>query len=341
MHCRGLRRMDIRPSVDASSRRDFPARRKATTIVMTSLSTRDAQASLVRSTVSAGILFMLASITLYSCLDALAKWTVTIYAAAQFLLIRSTTSIAVLLPFVVRNDFAALRNVPRPGLQALRAALSLAEVLLFFTAVYYLPLADTITCYLSAPILVVALSAIFLGEKVGWRRWSAVLVGFAGVIIAMKPSASSISVGALIAVAGAFCSAVLMIVTRQLRGTSQTFLAFSQISGTLLFGAVVAPFQWVTPEWPHVGIFLVSGFVSVAALLCVNRSLSLAPASVLAPYKFTAILFAALFGYLVFGDVPPLTTIVGAAIIVASGLYIFMRERKLARAEPVVTPQPG
>lgn len=308
---------------------------------MTSLLSQDARVGAVRSTVTAGILFMLASITLYSCLDALAKWTVTIYAAAQFLLIRSTTSMAVLLPFVARNNFAALKNVPRPGLQAARVALSLTEVMLFFTAIYYLPLAETITCYLSAPIIVVALSAIFLGEQVGWRRWSAVLVGFVGVVIAMRPSTSSISFGALIAVAGAFCSATLMIVTRQLRGTSQTFLAFSQISGTLLFGAVVAPFQWITPAWSHVGIFLVAGVISVGALLCANRSLSLAPASVLAPYKFTAILFAALFGYLVFGDIPPPTTIIGAIIIVSSGLYIFMRERKLARAEPVVTPQPA
>jgi drug/metabolite transporter (DMT)-like permease len=308
---------------------------------MTSVSSQGAHTSIVRSTVTAGILFMLASITLYSSLDALAKWTVTIYAAAQFLLIRSVTSIAVLLPFVARNNFAALKNVPRPGLQVVRLVLAITEIVLFFTAVYYLPLADTITCYLSAPIIVVALSALFLGEQVGWRRWLAVLVGFVGVVIAMKPSTSSMSFGALIAVAGAFCSAILMLVTRQLRGTSQTFLAFSQICGTLLFGAVVAPFQWITPAWPHVGIFLVAGVFSVAALLCANRALSIAPASVLAPYKFTAILFAALSGYLVFGDVPSLNIIIGAAIIVASGLYIFMRERKLARAEPVVTPQPA
>lgn len=308
---------------------------------MTSISAQTAVATAARSTVTTGILFMLAAITLYSTLDALAKWTVTIYGAAQFLLIRSTTSVAVLLPFAARNNFAALKNVPRPGLQALRVILSITEVMLFFTAIYYLPLAETITCYLSAPIIVVALSAIFLGEKVGWRRWLAVLVGFVGVLIAMRPSTSSISWGALIAIAGAFCSAVLMIVTRQLRGTSQTFLAFSQIIGTLLFGAVVAPFQWVTPQWTHVGIFLLAGIVSVSALLCANRSLTLAPASVLAPYKFTAIFFAATFGYLAFGDVPPWTTIVGAAIIVSSGLYIFMRERKLSRAEPVVTPQPA
>jgi drug/metabolite transporter (DMT)-like permease len=282
---------------------------------MTSLTSQDAHAGAVRSTVTAGILFMLASITLYSCLDAVAKWTVMMYAASQFLLIRSVTSFAVLLPFVARNNFAALKNVQRPGLQVVRVALAVTEMILFFTAIYYLPLADTITCYLSAPII--------------------------GVIVAMRPSTSAISFGALVAVAGAFVSAVLMLVTRQLRGTSQTFLAFSHICGTFTFGAVLAPFQWITPQWSHVGIFLIAGVISVSGLLCANRSLMLAPASVLAPYKFTAILFAALFGYLVFGDIPPLTTIVGAVIIVASGLYIFMRERKLARAEPVVTPQPA
>jgi drug/metabolite transporter (DMT)-like permease len=284
---------------------------------------------------------MLASITIYSCLDAVAKWTVTMYAASQFLLIRGATSLAVLVPFVARDNFAALKNVPRPGLQAARVALALTEVILFFTAIRYLPLAETITCYLSAPIIVVALSALFLGEKVGWRRWSAVVVGFIGVLIAMRPSTSSISFGALIAVVGAFCSALLMLVTRQLRGTSQSFMAFSHVCATFLFGAVMAPFQWITPQWSHVGIFLICGVASVCSLLCANRSLTLAPASVLAPYKFTAILFAAVFGYMFFGDIPPLTTIVGAAIIVASGLYIFMRERKLARAEPVVTPQPA
>jgi len=308
---------------------------------MTSISSQAGAASAARSTITAGIFFILASITLYSCLDALAKWTVTIYAAAQFLLIRSTTGVAVLLPFVARNNFAAFRNVPRPGLQVLRLVLALTEILLFFTAIYYLPLADTITYYLSSPIIVVALSAIFLGEKVGWRRWSAVLVGFAGVVIAMNPQASSVSFGALIAIVGAFGSAVLMLVTRELRGTSQTFLAFTQVCGTLLFGAVYAPFVWITPQWSHVGIFLVAGVVSVCGLLCANRALTLASASVLAPYKYTAIGFAALFGYLVFGDVPSPNMIVGAIIIVASGLYIFMRERKLARSEPVVTPQPA
>jgi drug/metabolite transporter (DMT)-like permease len=305
------------------------------------MTTIPASSGLSQSTVTTGILFMLASIFAYSCLDTLAKWTVTIYAPAQFLLIRSITSVAIVTPLVARNNFAALKNIPRPGLQFLRVVLSVAEMILFFSAVYYLPLADTITCYLASPIFVVALSALFLGEKVGWRRWLAVTFGFIGVIIAMKPSTSSISWGALIAVSGAFVSAVLMIVTRQLRGTSAAFLAFSQIIGTLLFGIVVAPFVWITPQWSHVGIFLLSGVVSVIALMCINRSLALAPASVLAPFKFTAIFWATVFGYLAFGDIPSATTATGAAFIIGSGLYIFLRERKLARLEATMRPPPA
>lgn len=308
---------------------------------MTTVPAPSTGTSLSQSTVTTGILFMLASIFAYSCLDALAKWMVTIYAPAQFLLIRSITSVAIITPLVASNNFAALKNIPRPGLQFLRVVLTVTEAILFFTAVYYLPLADTITCYLASPIFVVALSALFLGEKVGWRRWLAVMFGFIGVIIAMKPSTSSISWGALVAVSGAFVSAVLMIVTRQLRGTSQAFLAFGQIMGMLLFGAVVAPFVWIPPVWSHVGIFLASGVVSVIALLCVNRSLALAPASVLAPFKFTAIVWATAFGYLAFGDIPSATTATGAAFIIGSGLYIFLRERKLARLEATIRPPPA
>jgi drug/metabolite transporter (DMT)-like permease len=291
-----------------------------------------------RTAVAAGIGFMLASVTLYSCLDALAKWTVAIYPAAEFMVVRSITAIAVLLPFLARNDFAAFRNVPKPRLQLLRVVLATGEAVLFFTAVYYLPLAETITVYLSAPIIVVALSAVFLGEKVGWRRWLAVLAGFVGVVIAMRPSAASVSFGSMIALAGAFCSALLMIMVRRLRGTSQSFMAFTQICGTGLFGLVVAPFLWVPLPWTHLLIFLAAGLASVTGLVCANRALAMAPASIVAPFKFTAILFAATFGYVIFGNVPPLTTIVGAAIIVSAGLYIFMRERSLARAE-AMTPQ--
>jgi len=211
---------------------------------------------------------------------------------------------------------------------------------MFFIAVGYLPLADTVTFYLAAPIFVTALSALFLGEQVGWRRWSAVLIGFAGVIITLRPSAATLTWPALIALTGSFFFSLLMIATRTLRGTADIVLTGGQIAGTLLFAAAAAPYGWIAPSWPDFCGLALLGVVAMIALFCVNRSLKLAPASVVVPYQYTLIVWAILFGYLVFGDVPDLPMLVGSVIIVAAGLYIFWREQAIGRPEETFTPPP-
>ena len=105
-----------------------------------------------------------------------------------------------------------------------------------------------------------------------------------------------------------------------------------------MFGLLIAPVGWVTPTWGSLGLFFAAGAISAAALLCVNRSLKLAPASTVVPYQYTMILWAVMFGYAVFGDVPSFPMALGAAIIISAGLYIFLRERELGRVEPVVIP---
>jgi drug/metabolite transporter (DMT)-like permease len=132
--------------------------------------------------------------------------------------------------------------------------------------------------------------------------------------------------------------AVLMLITRSLRATSDIVLASSQFTGTFLLGALLSPFGWVTPSLGSLGLFAAAGCISVAALLCVNRSLKLAPASVVVPYQYSMIIWAVMFGIVVFGDVPSMATIAGAAIIIGAGLYIFLRERDLGRSETVVSP---
>ena len=179
-----------------------------------------------------------------------------------------------------------------------------------------------------------------LREQVGWRRWSAILIGFCGVLIALRPSVQTVTWPAMIALAGSMAFSGLMLITRSLRATPDIVLASVQFLGTLVFGIVVAPFGWVTPTWKPSGFFFASGAISVGALLCVNRSLKLAPASTVAPYQYSMILWAVMFGYAVFGDVPQLATALGAAIIIGAGLYIFLRERELGRGETVVSP-PG
>jgi drug/metabolite transporter (DMT)-like permease len=220
----------------------------------------------------------------------------------------------------------------------LRVTLSTLEVAAFFLATVYLPLADVITYYLASPVFVTALSPLALREHVGWRRWSAVLIGFCGVLIALRPSSQTFSWPALIALGGSLSFAVLMLITRSLRRTPDIVLASSQFAGTFTLGALMSPFGWVTPSVSSLGLFAAAGCISVAALLCVNRSLKLAPASVVVPYQYSMIVWAVMFGYFVFGDVPSLATIVGAAIIIGAGLYIFLRERDLGRGETVVNP---
>jgi drug/metabolite transporter (DMT)-like permease len=208
----------------------------------------------------------------------------------------------------------------------------------FFLATVYLPLADVVTCYLACPIFVTALSASVLREQVGWRRWSAILVGFAGVVIALRPSAHAISGPAIIALSGSLSFSVLMLVTRSLRATPDIVMASSQFVGTFLLGAAMSPFDWVTPSPGSLVLFAAAGIISVCALLCVNRSLKLAPASVVVPYQYSMIVWAVMLGLIVFGDVPSSATITGAAIIIGAGLYIFLRERNLGRGETVVNP---
>ena len=143
-----------------------------------------------------------------------------------------------------------------------------------------------------------------LREQVGWRRWSAVLIGFCGVLIALRPSAQTVSWPALIALGGSMSFAFLMLITRSLRATPDIVLASTQFIGTFALGAVMSPFGWVTPTLGSLGLFAAAGCVSVGALMCVNRSLKLAPASVVVPYQYSMIVWAVMFGYFVFGDVP-------------------------------------
>ena len=277
---------------------------------------------------------------LFSCNDALGKWLLATYSVGQMLFIRSVAAMLLLAPLIWRAGLAPFRDAPRPGLQVLRVLFSTTEVAMFFMAVSYLPLADTITFYLAAPIFVTALSALFLGEQVGWRRWSAVLVGFAGVIITLRPSAATLTWPALIALTGSFFFSLLMITTRMLRGTADIVLTTGQIASTLVFATVAAPFGWIAPTWPDFCALALLGVVAMVALFCINRSLKLADASVVVPYQYTLIVWAILFGYAVFGDVPDMPMLVGSAIIIAAGLYIFWREQAVGRPEQTFTPPP-
>jgi len=187
---------------------------------------------------------------------------------------------------------------------------------------------------------VTALSVVLLREQVGWRRWTAVLVGFAGVVLALRPSAASFTLPALIALTGSIFFAASMVTTRMLRATSNTVLVTGQIGATLLFGAVTTPLAWVMPSARDFALMSLFGVFSIMALACVNLSLKLTSASIVVPYQYTLIVWAIVLGYVVFGDVPNPLTLLGGAVIITAGLYIFWREQVQGRPEAPPTVHP-
>ena len=289
----------------------------------------------------AGIGLMVLGIFLFSANDVLGKWLVATYSVGQVLLIRSVAALAILLPFLWAEGLGSLRAVPRPGLQTLRIVFSTLEVACFYWAVAYLPLADVIAYYLAGPIYVAALAAAFLGERIDRRQMAAILAGLVGVLIALNPSGATLTLPALIALAGSLFFALLMIATRQLRGTSDAVLVLGQTLGALLFGAVAAPFAWAAPSPVDFALLSLLGVVATAAHVCVNRSLKLAPASVVVPYQYTLIVWAIVLGYLVFGDRVQVGTLLGAGLIVAAGFALFVLEQgRTKQAEGTPLPAP-
>jgi drug/metabolite transporter (DMT)-like permease len=194
---------------------------------------------------------------------------------------------------------------------------------------------SAIEIWLATPIYVTAVSALFLGEKVGWRRWSAVAVGFIGVMLAMRPSGATVGWPALLGLTGGILYAFVLLATRSLRNTDDSVLISGPLLGALLLGLTTLPFGWVAPGAHDLAIFAVIAVLFLLGALFTNRSLKLAPASVVVPYQYSTIIWGVLFGYAAFGEVPDLMTLAGAAIITAAGIYIFMREQIVAKREPV------
>jgi S-adenosylmethionine uptake transporter len=279
-----------------------------------------------------GILFMVN--------DALGKWLVMSYAVAPLLVVRGATSLVLIAPLVWREGAAALRRMPRPALQLLRMLFSTLDIVLFFWAVRFMPLADVITYYLAGPIYVALMAVLFLSERIDARQWLAIAAGFAGIVIALNPTAGALTWPALIALFGSMSFGLLMITTRFLRGTSDTALIAGQTLGTILAGIVALPIGWTTPSARDLGLMVLLGIIATSAHFCLNRSLKLAPASVVVPYQYMMIVWAVVFGYLMFSDTPSLAMFIGAAIIIAAGLYIFFRGQGRGERAEALPPPP-
>lgn len=277
-----------------------------------------------------GVALMLLGMFLFSLNDAAGKWLVATYSVGQVLLIRSAVALAVLVPLLWRWGPQRLLAVERPGLQAARVAFSTGEVMCFYAAVTLLPLADAMTFWMAAPVMVAAAAPLLLAERVGPWRWGAIVAGFGGVLIALGPGSApgdgARAWAVLVALLGTGCFAALVLTGRLLRATPDTTLAFWQNCGALVAGLVLAPWAWVAPTPPDLALLGLLGLVAMLAHLCMNRALKLAPAALTAPFQYTLLLWAVVLGWVVFGDVPRPAMLLGAAVIVAAGLALLLRE---------------
>jgi len=264
---------------------------------------------------------------LFSLNDAMGKWMVATYSVGQVLLIRSIAALVLLSPFVFTANWRSLFQVDRPWLQLLRVVCATAEVFCFYWAVYYLPLADVMTYWLAAPIIMAVLAPMLLGEKIVPLQWVAIGVGFVGVLIALTPSGEFQLLPMVIAIAGTLAFVLMVMTGRSLRGTPATTLVLFQTVGAFVAGAVLVPFDWTTPTTLDYAFLCALGAVAMFAHILMNYAVKFADASVVAPMQYTMLIWAVVFGWLFFGDLPRLTMSVGIVFIIASGVILYVSDR--------------
>jgi drug/metabolite transporter (DMT)-like permease len=286
-------------------------------------------AAAARNSAVRGIAFMLAGGACFALMDSLIKWVSPRFAISQIIFFRSLFALLPIGAMAAREGGLRALRTARPGGQAIRALCGLASLYCFVYAFSHMPLADAIGIGFSAPILITALSVPLLGESVGIRRWSAVLVGFVGVIIIVRPGSGVLQATALIALAGTLFYALAMILIRQL-GRSETTIAiaFYYSATCIVVTGAALPFQWAMPNAADGLCLLALGVIGGFGQLFVTTAFRSAPVAIVAPFDYVSIIYVSLIGYAVWGDVPDAPLLVGAAILVASGLYILHRETR-------------
>ncbi|MDD9878992.1 MAG: DMT family transporter [Magnetovibrio sp.] len=279
-----------------------------------------------------GILWMLLAMFLFVSMDACVKTLVRDHPTVQIVWARYFFHV-VLLVVLLAPRMRQIVKTDRLGLQLVRSLLLLATTALFFTGLRYVPLVESSAMMLISPLLVTALAAVVLKENVGPRRWISVAVGLAGAMIIIRPGSELMQWAILFPTAAACSYAVYQISTRFLSSADPvlTTLFYTAVTGALV-SSLAVPFYWVEPT-PLAWLLMIgAGLGGGLGHFALIKALTVAPASVVTPFTYSNMIWAAGYGYFLYAELPDLWTVVGAVIIAGSGLYVFYRESQL-RAE--------
>lgn len=288
------------------------------------------------------ILAMIAAVALFSTMNATIKWLGGRYPVSQIIFCRALFAMIVLLPLIWRAGGIMSLRTTRPLGHLARSVIGVTSMICGFTAITMLPLANASALAFTAPLWTTLLGVLVLGETVRWRRTLALAVGFAGVLVMLRPDASLIqgimtggpqAVGSLFGIASSFLAAGAMISIRRLSSTepSTTIVFYFMSTGVIVGGAMMAR-EFIMPTAADALLMVGLGIVGGLAQVLLTTAYRGAPVAVIAPFDYTAMLWAASFGYLIWDEVPHPAVALGALIVIASGVYITVRETRLGVA---------
>lgn len=278
-----------------------------------------------------GALWILVASVLFSAMSAMVKTVGARLDSFEIAFFRCAFGLAVILPFMLRAGPEVFRT-RRPILHLVRALLGVTAMFCGFYAVTHLPLADATAISFAKPLFMIVLAVLFLGEAVRWRRWTATAVGFVGVLIMIRPGEHGLDLAMLAALFGTLCVAVVVVMIKKLSETEAPLtILFSFGVISTVIAAIPAALVWQTPTLDELVLLVLIGALGAAGQSCGIRGFRSGEATAVVPFDYSRLLFAGLFGYLLFGDVPTPHTLVGAGLIVASTLYIARREATLGK----------
>jgi drug/metabolite transporter (DMT)-like permease len=280
-----------------------------------------------------GIALMCCAVALFACLDTVAKYLNTQMDTMQIACARYAAAFLVTVLAFNPLKLPTVARTRRLGLQVVRSVLLAAATLGNFLALRWMQLDEVLSIIFTFPFIVAIASIPLLGERIGWRRWSAILFGFGGVLLITRPGFGTMHPAALFSLGATICYGFYAVLTRIVSrvDSNQTSLFYNNAVGTLVLLPIM-PFVWQTPrDWVIASLLIVTGVLGVMGHFCLIAGHRIAPASVLSPFVYTQLIWVTILGYLVFDHVPTGWTMAGASIVVGSGLYLLYRERRLGK----------